>query len=318
MPDVSPFPWQHSRRYNAAPQYFRARFGSRLQKVSINAGFSCPNRDGTCGTGGCTFCNNAAFNPAYCDPSDPISLQIEKGIAFHQVRYHQPTKYLAYFQAFSNTHAPVHTLRRLFEEALAIKGIAGLAIGTRPDCLDADKLDLLSELNQRAPIFLEIGIESCHDRSLARVKRGHDFACAARMIDAAAARGLHVGSHVIFGLPGESPEDWLAMAPILCSLPLHSLKCHQLQLLEDTPLLTDYARHPEDFFFPELDNYLDFLVHFLEQLRPDIVIERCFAEAPPSLNRTPVQWAVRNDQLIQKLEERLRAKNTWQGRLWAQ
>lgn len=311
-----PYPWSHQRRFNAAPQYFRRSFGGRLQKVSIDAGFTCPNRDGTCGTGGCTFCNNEAFNPSYCDPGQSITQQINRGIAFQKHRYHKPAKHLAYFQAFSNTHAPVAKLRALFEEALSVPGIAGLAIGTRPDCLDEAKIDLLTELSARALVFLEIGIESCHDRSLERVKRGHDYACAVRMIEATAARGLHVGTHVIFGLPGETREDWMAMAPALSALPLKTLKCHQLQLLEGTPMLADFARHPEDFYFPELDAYLDFLVDFLEQLRPDIVMERCFAEAPPRLNRTPVQWTIRNDQLLQKLEQRLEARQTWQGRLY--
>ncbi len=310
------YPWAHQRRFNAAPQYFRKQFGGRLQKVSIDAGFSCPNRDGSLGTGGCTFCNNQAFNPAYCDPGIPVRQQVEQGIRFHRERYHKPAQYLAYFQAFSNTHAPVGQLRALYEEALNVPEVAGLAIGTRPDCLDEAKLDLLAELAQRALVFLEIGIESCHDRSLRRVRRGHDYACAVRAIRAAAAQGLHVGSHVIFGLPGESRADWLAMAPALSTLPLKTLKCHQLQLLEGTALLSDYARRPEDFDFPELADYLDFLADFLELLRPDIVVERFFAEAPPQLNRSPLQWPFRNDQLLQKLEQHLEARNTWQGRKW--
>lgn len=312
----SPYPWPHTRRFNAAPNYFRRRFGTRLQKVSIDAGFSCPNRDGTCGTGGCTFCNNEAFNPSYCDPQLTVREQIERGIDFQAKRYHKPAKHLAYFQAFSNTHAPVEHLERLFEEALSVAGVAGLAIGTRPDCLDSAKLDLLARLNERAPVFLEIGIESCHDRSLARVNRGHDYAAAVSAIEAAASRGLHVGTHIIFGLPGESRDDWLAMAPALSKLPLNSLKCHQLQVLEGTALLTDLRRHPEDFDFPELDDYIDSLVSFLERLRPDIVIERCFAEAPPEMNRTPVQWDLRNDQLLRILETRLETRQTWQGRLF--
>jgi len=314
----SAYPWPHERRFNAAPAYYRRKFGSRLQKVSIDAGFSCPNRDGTCGTGGCTFCNNEAFNPSYCDPALSVREQIERGIDFQKRRYHKPARHLAYFQAFSNTHAPVEHLRALYEEALTVPNVAGLAIGTRPDCLDASKLDLLQELSQRTLVFLEIGIESCHDRSLQRVRRGHDFACAARAIRAAAERGLHVGTHIIFGLPGETKADWLAMAPILSALPIQALKCHQLQLLAGTALLTDYARSPQDFFFPELEDYLDFLADFLERLRPHIVVERCFAEAPPHLNRTPVQWSCRNDQLLQKLEQHLEARDTWQGRLWRQ
>lgn len=310
------YPWNHIRRFNAYPQYFKRTFGARVQKVSIDAGFSCPNRDGTVAFGGCTFCDNEAFNPAYCSPDTSVTEQIRQGMRFHQKRYHAPSQHLAYFQAFTNTHAPLDRLRQIYEEALSVPGVIGLVIGTRPDCLDADKLDYLQNLSETHHIILEIGIESCYDATLKRINRGHSYAQAEDTICLAAERGIHVGTHLILGLPGESEAMQLAEAAMLSKLPLHSIKFHQLQLIEGTAMVQDYQRHPEDFHFYELDAYLDFLIRFIEGFNPDIVIERFFAEAPPAKNVTPIQWDFRNDQMLQKLEHLLEIKGTWQGRLY--
>jgi len=312
------YPWQHNRRFNAYPQFFKRSFGQRVQKVSIDAGFSCPNRDGTVAYGGCTFCDNEAFNPAYCTPDKSVTEQIEQGIRFHQKRYHSPTQHLAYFQAFTNTHAPLEHLKAIYDEALRVPGVIGLVIGTRPDCLDPAKLDYFQQLSEHKSVILEIGIESCYDRTLKRINRGHSYAQAEDAIHQAAQRGLLVGTHLILGLPGESEAMQLAEADMLSKLPLHSLKLHQLQLIRGTAMVKDYERHPEDFHFYELEAYLECLVNFVERLCPNIVLERFFAEAPPAKNVTPIQWPFRNDQMLQKFENLLARKDTWQGRLYTQ
>ncbi|MDQ8194959.1 TIGR01212 family radical SAM protein [Coraliomargarita sp. SDUM461004] len=311
------YPWQHERRFNAYPQYFKQTFGQRVQKVSIDAGFDCPNRDGTVAYGGCTFCDNEAFNPSYCRPEVSVREQIGVGMRFHRKRYHDPGRYLAYFQAYSNTHAPLAQLKRIYEEALAVPGVIGLVIGTRPDCLDLEKLDYFRQLAETKYVVLEIGIESCYDATLKRINRGHSYAQAVDAIHLAAARGIHVGTHLIFGLPGESQDMLLAQAQMLSRLPLNTIKFHQLQLIRGTAMVTDYERHPEDFHFYQLQAYLELMCRFIERLDPRIVIERFFAEAPPELDVTPIRWNLRNDQLLQQFERLLERENTWQGRLCA-
>ena len=178
------FPWGDNRRFNSYSSYMKKEFGSRIQKISIDAGFSCPNRDGTISTGGCTFCRNDAFNPSYCRPEKSIRQQIEEGIEFHRRRYRRATSYLAYFQAFTNTHKPVDELEKLYREALSIPGIIGLVIGTRPDCINEEILAMLQSItNPISPIIIELGIESVYDTSLARINRGHTFATTKKAIE---------------------------------------------------------------------------------------------------------------------------------------
>ena len=196
--------WGDDRPYNSYSSYFRRRFGERVQKVAINAGFSCPNRDGKVGFGGCTFCNNEAFTPSYCQPTKSITQQIEEGIEFHRRRYRTASRYLAYFQSFSNTYAPLDTLRSRYDEALSHPDIVGIVVGTRPDCISAEILDYFAELNSDHYVTIEYGVESCYDESLKRINRGHDFACARRAIEMTAERGLAVGAHFVLGLPNES------------------------------------------------------------------------------------------------------------------
>ncbi|WP_269525040.1 TIGR01212 family radical SAM protein [Coraliomargarita parva] len=308
------YSWGHERRFNAYPQYFKRTFGQRVQKVSIDAGFTCPNRDGTVAHGGCTFCDNDAFNPAYCDPAKPVRQQIEEGIRFHQKRYHDPGKHLAYFQAFTNTYAPLERLRAIYDEALAVPGVVGLVIGTRPDCIDREKLAYFRELAQSHYVILEIGIESCYDRTLKRINRGHSYQQAVDAIELTAEYGIKVGTHLIFGLPGESEDDMLAEAEMLSKLPLDNIKFHQLQLIRGTAMVKDYQHHPQDFLFYELDVYLEFITRFIERLNPAFVIERFFAEAPPEKNLSPIQWDLRNDQMLQLLEKHLATVDSWQGK----
>ena len=229
-------------RYNSYIGYFKKTYGERLQKVVVDAGFTCPNRDGLAGTGGCTYCDNAAFHPGYSTAGIPIHEQIDEGIKFHRVRYRKAEKFLAYFQPYSNTYAPLDRLRSIYEEALSHPLVAGIVIGTRPDCVDAEKLDYLASLaGQGHIVILEYGIESCYDRTLRRINRGHTFADAVRAVEMTASRGLTQGAHFIFGLPGESTEDMLAYAPIINKLPLHSVKFHQLQIVRGTAMEREFT-----------------------------------------------------------------------------
>lgn len=302
-------------RYNSYIGYFKKVYGERLQKVVVDGGFTCPNRDGSISRGGCTYCDNAAFHPGYSTAGIPLHTQIDEGIKFHKVRYRNASRFLAYFQPYSNTYAPLARLKELYEEALAHPQVAGIVIGTRPDCVDEEKLDYLASLAQKHIVIVEYGIESCYDRTLKRINRGHDFATAEKAVRMTAERGLKQGAHFIFGLPGESRQDMLDTAPLINALPLHSVKFHQLQIVKGTAMEKEFAQHPEDFVTFTLDGYLDFMTDFLERLRPDLYIERFAGEVPPRfVNSTP--WGlIRNVELIRLLEQRLESRNTFQGRL---
>lgn len=305
-------------RYNSYIGYFKKTYGERLQKVVVDAGFTCPNRDGLVGTGGCTYCDNAAFHPGYSTAGIPIHEQIDEGIKFHRVRYRKAEKFLAYFQPYSNTYAPLERLREVYEEALSHPLVAGIVIGTRPDCVDGDKLDYLASLARDHVVVIEYGIESVYDRTLQRINRGHSFEDAVRAVEMTAARGLTQGAHFIFGLPGETVRDMLAYAPIINKMPLRSVKFHQLQIVRGTAMEREFASHPSDFVTFSLDEYLDFIADLLERLRPNLYIERFAGEVPPRfVNSTP--WGLlRNTELIRLLEQRLESRDTWQGRLYGQ
>ncbi len=307
------YPWGDSRRYNSYSGYFCRLFGQRVQKLSVDAGFTCPNRDGTLARGGCTFCNNSAFTPSYCTPAKSIGRQIDEGIEFHARRYRAASRYLVYFQSFSNTYAPVGRLRELYGEALAHPSVAGIVVGTRPDCVDERKLDLLAELSRERYVAVEYGIESTSDRTLRAVNRGHDFACARRAVRMTAERGLHVGAHFILGLPGESDREIVERTAAINDLPLDSVKFHQLQIFRDTPMAAEYAARPERFRFWSLDEYLDLAVAILRRLRPDLVVERFASEAPPRFQCGPTWGAVRNERLWSMFEKRLEALDAYQG-----
>ncbi len=304
------------KRYHAFVDWLRARYGGRLQKIVIDAGFTCPNRDGSLSTGGCTYCDNAAFHPAYSTPQKSIAQQIDEGIEFHRGRYRGTSRYLAYFQPYSNTYAPLERLKVLYKEALAHPAVEGIVIGTRPDCVDDAKLDYLAELARKHIVLLEFGIESCYDKTLARINRGHTFAQAEAAVRAAAERGLTVGAHFILGLPGESREEMLAAADKINALPLTSVKFHQLQLIKGTRMAAEYTAHPEAFVTFALDEYLDFFIDLLERLRPDLCIERFAGEVPPRfVERSP--WGLmRNAELLRLLESRLEERDTRQGRYY--
>lgn len=311
------YPWGHSRRFNSYTQYFRNKYQRRIQKISLDAGMSCPNRSGPDRTGGCTFCNNRAFNPSYCQPEKSITQQIQEGIEFHAWRYRRAVDYLAYFQAYTNTFAPLGELQSIYEEALTHPQVAGLVIGTRPDCLTDDLLIYLKSLIDKGKIILiEFGIESVYDQSLIRVHRGHLFEATVKAIHQTKAMGIPTGGHLIIGLPGESRNDILASASILSDLPLDHVKFHQLQLMKGTRMIRDYKDNPQDFYFFPLDEYIDLMVDYIELLRPDLVLERFASEIPPEFNLSPVIWDIRYDEFLRRFEQRLEARNTWQGRLY--
>lgn len=306
---------QTNSRYNSFVGYFKRTYGQRLQKIVIDAGFTCPNRDGSISRGGCTYCDNLAFHPNYSTSDRSIAWQIEEGITFHKNRYRKTEKYLAYFQPYSNTYAPLPRLKELYEEALSHPAVEGIVIGTRPDCVDDEKLDYLAELAKKHIVIVEYGIESCYDKTLQRINRGHTFAQAQEAVRKSAERGLHLGAHFILGLPGESREEMLAMAPLINDLPINSVKFHQLQIVKGTKMEKEFAEHPEDFAMFGLNEYIDFFIDLLERLRPDLYIERFVGEVPPRfVNSTP--WGlVRNVELLRMLESRLEERNTYQGRL---
>ena len=307
--------WGDSRPYHSYAGYFRRLFGGRVQKLSVDAGFTCPNRDGTIARGGCTFCNNGAFTPSYCHPSKSVGRQIAEGIEFHRRRYRGASRYLVYFQAFSNTYAPLGRLRELFGEALAHPEVIGLVVGTRPDCVDEEKLDYLAELARDRYVAVEYGIESTFDQTLRAVNRGHDFAAAERAVRLTADRGLPVGAHFILGLPGESDEMLLAQTARINALPLATVKFHQLQIFRDTPMAAQYDADPGRFRFWTLDEYIDLFVAILRRLRPSLVVERFASEAPPRYHYGPGWGMVRNEQLWALLEKRLAETGTYQGEL---
>lgn len=382
------FGFSEGKRYNSFVGYYRRRYGERLQKLVLDAGFSCPNRDGTVGRGGCTYCDNAAFHPGYSTPGKPLLAQIDEGITFQKVRYPRARHYLAYFQAYSNTYGSLERLKALYEEVLRHPEVVGIVIGTRPDCVDEVKLDYLADLaagrvlpgwqrslrqtqgptaqatvpgqakiSTQAPfpvqtktpdqatfsasadsvsestppvaepvevteltapiVVVEYGIESCHDSTLRHINRGHNFECARKAVEMTAERGLDTGAHFILGLPGETREMLLDQCGLISSLPLRSVKFHQLQIVKGTAMEKEYAADPSAFYRPGLDEYLDFVIDILERLRPDLYIERVAGEVPPRfVNDTP--WGlVRNFEILRLLDKRLEERDTWQGRLYS-
>jgi radical SAM protein (TIGR01212 family) len=308
--------WGDNRRFNSYAGYFRRTFGGRVQKVSIDAGFTCPNRDGLVGKGGCTYCDNDSFNPSYCAPYKSITEQIDEGIIFHAGRYRRADKFLAYFQAYSNTYAPLNQLKKIYSEALNHPCVMGLVIGTRPDCVDSDKLDYLAELSEKYHIVVEYGIESCYDKTLQRINRKHDFECSLKAIEATAARGIRTGAHLMFGLPGETVQEMLDEIDIISSLPINSVKFHQLQLLKNTKITEEYTQNTSDFHIFDVPEYIDFIIHVVEKLRPDIVVERIAGEVPPDFLAVPAWCSLRNDQLLSLFEKTLEKRDTRQGRLY--
>ena len=295
------------------PTFIRRHLGCRVQKISVDAGFTCPNRDGTVGIGGCSFCNNHTFNPAYCNSAHPVRQQVEEGVRFFAHKYPE-MKYLAYFQAYTNTYGELPHLISLYEEALSVPGVVGLVVGTRPDCVDDDLLDYLERLSKRTFVLVEYGIESVNDATLLRVNRGHTFAQSEEAVRKTAARGILVGAHMILGLPGEDEAEILRQPEVLSALPLTILKLHQLQIIRDTRMALEYFSNPSAFHLYSVDEYIDLVVKYVERLRPDIVLERFVSSSPKELLMAS-DWKMKNYEYVELLKKRMRHLGTWQGRL---
>jgi len=317
MIDNGPYPWPHTRRFNAYSEYIKEKFGGRVQKVNVDAGFTCPNRDGTKGTGGCTYCDNSGFNPSYCDPQKPLHLQIKEGIEFHAARYRRAKQFLVYFQPFSNTYGPLNILKEKYKEALSFPDVIGLVIGTRPDCVDDEKLEYLSALTKKYYIQVEYGVETHNNETLKHINRGHDSELAERMIRKTHEYGISTGAHYIFGLPGETPEDMFHTGEVISTLPLDTVKFHQLQIVKGTRMEQEYRDHPGDFHTFALESYIDFIIRFTEKLNPSIVIERFTSEMPPRFLSGTNMGLIRYDEVLRRIETELEKRDTWQGKDYA-
>jgi len=309
------YSWGHNRRFNSYTEYFKTIFGERVQKISLDAGFTCPNRDGSKGFGGCSYCNNNSFSPSYCKPEKTVAQQIEEGIEFHKFRYRRADKFLAYFQAYSNTYKDIESLKAIYETAKQ-QGIVGFVIGTRPDCIDDEKLDYFAQLAKDYYVIIEYGIESCNDRTLERVNRGHNFATTVDAITKTAERGINVGGHLLFGLPGETKVEMLQQANIISQLPLNTIKFHQLQIIKGTRFEQEYKANPDEFSLFEMSEYIDFIVQFTERLNPNIVIERFSSESPPRYVVAPEWGLIRYDEMLRLIEKKMELRDTWQGKFF--
>jgi uncharacterized protein len=308
------YPWGDSRRFNSYIRFSRSHFGKRMQRIAINGGFTCPNRDGQCGTGGCTFCSNEAFMPAYCNPYKSITRQIDEGITFFRKPRNEQTGFLAYFQAFTGTYAPLPVLQARYEEALRHPAISGIVISTRPDCLNEALLCYLENLQQHTYVQLELGIESFQDRTLARINRGHNVDCTLDALQRIETHRIPVGGHLIFGLLGETPDQWLDELKIVNRLPLHDLKFHQLQIIRRTRLEEDFRMRPHDYHRFSVDEYIQFIAQYLSRLSPGIVIARLASEVSSAcLAETPWQ-GIKYDTVVQGIERELERQNLWQGK----
>ena len=300
------------KRYREFGDFLRERFPFKAQKIAINAGFTCPNRDGSKGRGGCTYCNNQTFNPGYCQTDKSVADQLAEGVRFFSRKYPE-MRYLAYFQAYTSTYGEQERLERLYEEALSYPGVMGLVIGTRPDCVPDRLLDYLARLSEQVLVLVEYGVESTLDRTLRRINRGHDFAEAEEAIRRTAARGIAVGAHLILGLPGESRDEILGHADRLSDLPLTTLKLHQLQLIRHTRMALEFERQPEDFHLFTVDEYIDLAIDFIERLDPAIALERFVSQSPKELLIAP-DWGLKNYEFTARVNRRLAERDSWQGK----
>ncbi len=306
------YPWGHTRRFNDFPGHIRRLFNRRVQKISLDTGFTCPNRDGSRGRGGCTYCNNQTFNLAWCELEVPIREQLDRGMAFFSDKYPDMT-YMAYFQSYTNTYAPLENLRQLYEEALAHPRVTGLVVATRPDCVNDEILDYLAELARRTYVMVEFGIESHLDRTLLAINRGHTFAESVHALEETSRRGIRTCAHLILGLPGETREDFLEQARVVSALPVENLKLHQLQIHKGTVMARQFASNPDAFTLFSAEEYTALVVDYLELLNPAIIVERFVSQAPAELLVAP-RWGLRNFEFVARVEKLLKERDTWQGR----
>lgn len=300
--------------YKEFGELLTKHFPYKVQKISINAGFTCPNRDGSKAVGGCTYCNNQSFSPGYGGNQKTVSQQLEEGVEFFARKY-PSMKYLAYFQSYTNTYDSIDKLIALYEEALAYPNVVGLIIGTRPDCMPDDLLDYFAELNKKTFLVIEYGLESTLDSTLEFINRGHTHAESVEAIKKTAAKGIYTGAHLILGLPHETREQVLAHADEISKLPLTTVKLHQLQLIKSTVMAKQHREHPEWFNLFEVDDYIDLAIDFAERLNPDFIIERFISQSPKSLLIAP-DWGLKNFEFTAKVLKRFEERKTYQGRLY--
>ena len=301
------------KRYLDYSSFIKLTFGERVQKISLDIGFSCPNRDGSKGYGGCTYCNNNSFNPDYCEPTKSISEQLEQGISIFGKKY-KTQQYLAYFQAYTNTYSDIDSLKKMYEEALRVPGVIGLVIGTRPDCSSDEVIYYLAELSKKYFISLEFGVESTNEKTLLAVNRCHTFEETKATFEKCKNKGFHLGAHIILGLPGESKEELFQHAVEVSKLPIDTLKMHHLQIVKNSVMAFQFKNKPENFNLFTADNYIDFITEFVGYLRPDIIIERFISEAPKDLLIAPKWNNLKNFEIVDKIDKKMIEKNTWQGK----
>ena len=300
------------KRYNSYNNYLKKKFGERVQKVTVDAGFTCPNRDGSVTYGGCIYCNNDSFNPGYNNPNKSMRQQIEEGIEFLKRRY-QVNKFIVYFQPYSNTYASLDHLKRLYEEALSYSGIIGLTIGTRPDCIDEAKIEYLATLSQSYDITIEYGLESIYNDSLKKINRGHDFQSYLNAVEMTARLGINICTHIILGFPWENIDQWLYEADILSEINFNFLKIHQLHIVKNTVMAKQHAKTP--FLLFTLAEYVETIVSFLERLNPEIIIQRLAGEAPMRVLLAP-RWGKRNNEVLHYIHKEFEKRDTWQGKFY--
>ena len=300
---------EETKHYNDFSTWLRRQLGCKVQKISIDAGFSCPNRDGTLATGGCVFCDNKAFSPAYCRGNKSVKRQVEDGISFFKKKY-KDMKYLAYFQAFTNTYAPVEHLKSLYEEALSVEDVVGIVIGTRPDCVSDDILNYLEQLNRQTFMIVEYGIESTDNEMLKRINRGHTYECSVRAIERTKERDILVGGHVILGLPGMTEEDCIREVERLNTTQLDILKLHQLQVVKDTRLAEEYLEKPFKVF--NIDEYIRLVATLIQHIRPDMILDRFISQSPAEMLIAP-KWGIKNYEFANALDNYLAKNNIYQG-----
>lgn len=297
--------------YNDFGSWIRSKFPYKIQKISIDAGFSCPNRDGRIGTGGCTFCNNSTFNPSYCDKSKTIREQLETGKRFFSRKYPE-MHYLAYFQAYTNTYGNIDDLKRMYEEALTVDDVVGIVIGTRPDCVSKEILDYIESLSRQTFVIVEYGIESANDNTLKHINRGHTFECSKNAIEETASRGITTSGHVILGLPGEDEEENIRQAHLISATSLDIIKIHQLQIIRGTKLEKEYNENKIHVY--SVEEYIHLLARYIQYLRKDIIIERFTSQSPKNLLIAP-DWGLKNYEFTNMFTNYLKKNNIYQGQL---
>jgi len=300
------------KRYLDYSSFIKLHFGERVQKISLDIGFSCPNRDGSKGFGGCTYCNNDTFNPDYCEPEKSIHQQLEQGIEFF-AKKGKNNKYLAYFQAYTNTYSDFESLKKMYDEALSVPKVVGLVIGTRPDCISDEVIDYLSFLSEKYFISLEFGVESTNEKTLLAVNRCHTFEDTKNTFEKCKNKGFHLGAHIILGLPGETKEELLNHASEISKLPIDTLKIHQLQIVKNSIMAVQFKRNPENFNLFTVEKYIEFISEFITHVRPSIIIERFISETPSDLLIAP-KWGLKNFEMVAKIDKYLANNNLWQGK----